>query len=185
MSKILNIVLVEPQIPQNAGNAARTCAATGARLHLVSPMGFEIDDKKLKRAGLDYWHLLDITRYSDIAAFFNAVSNGNLHADDPYPDTSAYDFYYFTTKAPRVYTEPDYANNSYIFFGSETAGLREELLYRNPNQCVRFPMLADARSLNLSNAVAVGAFEVLRQWGFPKLKNYGKLAECYSRDPTD
>jgi tRNA (cytidine/uridine-2'-O-)-methyltransferase len=139
-------------------------------------MGFKIDDKKLKRAGLDYWHLLDISHYDDIAAFFHAVTNGELCINDPAPDTSEYDFYYFTTKARRVYTEPSYANNSYIFFGSETAGLDEALLYRNPEQCVRFPMLADARCLNLSSSVAIGAFEVLRQWGFPKLKNYGKLA---------
>ena len=177
MDNILNIVLVEPQIPQNAGNAARTCAATGARLHLVGPMGFKIDDKKLKRAGLDYWHLLDITHHKNIAAFFNCVSDGLLSADNPYPDTSSFSFYYFTTKARHIYTEPNYANNSYIFFGSETKGLDEGLLYRNPDQCVRFPMLADARSLNVSNAIAVGAFEVLRQWGFPKLKNYGKMAE--------
>ena len=177
LDNILNIVLVEPQIPQNAGNAARTCAATGARLHLVGPMGFEVDDKKLKRAGLDYWHLLDITFYDDIASFFNSVSGGVLSSDDPYPDTSAFDFYYFTTKARHIYTEPSYANNSYIIFGSETKGLDEALLYRNPDQCVRFPMLADARSLNVSNAIAVGTFEVLRQWSFPKLKNFGKMAE--------
>ena len=176
LDNILNIVLVEPQIPQNTGNAARTCAATGARLHLVGPMGFDIDDKKLKRAGLDYWHLLDITFYENIADFFGCVSVGALCANDPYPDTSAFEFYYFTTKARRIYTQPNYADNAFIFFGSETKGLDEELLYRNPGQCVRFPMLADARSLNLSNAVAIGTFEVLRQWGFPKLKNYGKMA---------
>ena len=177
LNNTLNIVLVEPQIPQNAGNAARTCAATGARLHLVGPMGFKIDDKKLKRAGLDYWHLLDITHYKNIAHFFNSVSDGVLCADDPNPDTSGYDFYYFTTKARNIYTDPLYTNNSFLFFGSETKGLDEALLYRNPDQCVRFPMLADARSLNLSNAIAIGTFEVLRQWGFPALKNYGKMAE--------
>ena len=177
MENILNIVLVEPQIPQNTGNVARTCAATGARLHLVGPMGFKVDDKKLKRAGLDYWHLLDISYYENIASFFNIASGGSLSGNDPHPDTSAHNFYYFTTKARRVYTEPSYANNSFIIFGSETKGLDEELLYRNIDQCVRFPMLADARSLNVSTAVAIGAFEVLRQWGFPKLKNYGKLAD--------
>ena len=163
---ILNIVMVEPQIPQNTGNIARTCAATGARLHLVGPMGFKISDAKLKRAGLDYWHLLDVTFYDDIKAFRDSV-----------PDTSACNFYYFTTKAPRVYTEPVYEDGAYLFFGSETKGLDEELLYKNPGQCVRFPMLAGARSLNLSNAVAVGVFEVLRQWGFPDLQNYGKMHE--------
>jgi len=176
----LNIVLIEPQIPQNTGNVARTCAATGARLHLVGPMAFKIDDKKLKRAGLDYWHLLDITFYNDISEFYSKVSNGvlKLSNNDPieYPDTSAHNFHYFTTKAPRIYTEPEYKDNAYIFFGSETKGLDEALLYKNPNQCVRFPMLPDARSMNLSNAVAVGVFEVLRQWAFPNLQNYGKMA---------
>jgi len=140
-------------------------------------MGFDLDDKKLKRAGLDYWHLLDITIYSDIASFFNSITDGALDAVDRAPDTSSYEFYYFTTKARRVYTEPNYADNAYIFFGCETKGLDEALIYRNPDQCVRFPMLAGARSLNLSNSVAVGVFEVLRQWNFPKLQNFGKLAE--------
>ena len=168
----LNIVMVEPQIPQNTGNVARTCSVTGARLHLVGPMGFEIDNAKLKRAGLDYWHMLDITYYDDIAAFFNIVSSGRLSATDYAPDTSDYNFYYFETTGQRVYTEPCYEDNVYIFFGSETKGLSAELLEKNPKQCVRFPMKANtgARSLNLANAVAVGAFEVLRQWGFPELK---------------
>jgi len=181
----LNIVLVEPQIPQNTGNVARTCAATGTRLHLVGPMAFEPDDKKLKRAGLDYWHLLDITYYEDIADFFDKISDGKLCISTDtqdklpgvYPDTSAYEFYYFTTKAPHIYTEPNYKDNAYIIFGSETKGLDEALLFKNPNRCVRFPMLPDARSMNLSNAVAVGVFEVLRQWGFPKLQNHGKMAQ--------
>jgi len=162
--------MVEPQIPQNTGNVARTCAATGARLHLVGPMAFKIDDAKLKRAGLDYWHLLDITYYENLTEFFEKVTDGSVN-------TSAYDFYYFTTKAPSIYTEPAYKDNTYLFFGSETKGLDEALLYQNPNQCVRFPMLPDARSLNLSNAVAVGVFEVLRQWGFPNLQNHGKMAQ--------
>ena len=173
----LNIVLVEPQIPQNTGNIARTCAATGARLHLVGPMAFEIDDKKLKRAGLDYWLLLDISYYSDIAEFFSRVSNGTPGTFGSAPDTSGFEFYYFTTKAPRIYTEPEYKDNAYLFFGSETKGLDEALLYKNPSQCVRFPMRQGARSMNLSNAVAIGVFEVLRQWGFRELQNYGKMAE--------
>ena len=177
----LNIVMVEPQIPQNTGNVARTCAATGARLHLVGPMAFKVDDKKLKRAGLDYWHLLDITYYEDIFEFFRKVSGGKLFNEvglnKKYRCTSEYEFYYFTTKAPNIYTEPVYKDNAYLFFGSETKGLDEALLYENPTQCVRFPMLPDARSLNLSNAVAVGVFEVLRQWGFPELQNHGKMAE--------
>jgi len=158
----LNIVLVEPQIPQNTGNVARTCAATGTRLHLVGPMAFKIDDKKLKRAGLDYWHLLDITYYENIDEFFNKTSG---------------EYFYFTTKAPRKYTEPNYTDNTYLIFGSETKGLEEKLLYKNPERCVRFPMQPDARSLNLSNAVAVGVFEVLRQWDFPELQNHGKMAQ--------
>ena len=160
----LNIVMVEPQIPQNTGNVARTCAATGARLHLVGPMAFKIDDKKLKRAGLDYWHLLDITFYENITDFFSRVSN-STH------------FHYFTTKARHIYTEPNYKDGAYLFFGSETKGLDEALLYKNPDQCVRFPMLPGARSMNLSNAVAIGVFEVLRQWGFPNLQNHGKMAQ--------
>jgi len=171
----LNIVLVEPQIPQNTGNVARTCSVTGSRLHLVGPMGFEIDDNKLKRAGLDYWHMLDITYYDDIAAFWDAAAADAPRSADGAPDTSGYGFYYFSTKARRIYTEPRYPDGAYVFFGSETKGLDEALLRRNVDQCVRFPMLAGARSLNLSNSVAVGVFEVLRQWGFPALRSYGEL----------
>jgi len=173
----LNIVLIEPQIPQNTGNVARTCAVTGSRLHLVGPMGFEIDDRKLNRAGLDYWHMLDISYYSDLDDFFRITAGYDSGADCCPPDTSDRNFFYFTTKAPRVYTEPQYKDGAYIFFGSETKGLPEVLLYRNPSQCIRFPMLPGARSMNLSNAVAVGVFEVLRQWGFPELKNHGKMAD--------
>jgi len=166
----LNIVIVEPQIPQNTGNIARTCAATGSRLHLVGPMAFNIDDKKLKRAGLDYWHLLDITHYENITDFFKKTDEMKI-------DEQNNEFYYFTTKAPFIYTEPKYKNNVYLLFGSETKGLDEKLLYKNPERCVRFPMKHDSRSLNLSNAVAIGTFEVLRQWGFPKLQNHGKMAD--------
>jgi len=159
----LNIVLVEPQIPQNTGNIARTCAATGARLHLVEPMGFRVDDAKLKRAGLDYWHLLDITYYDNIDDFFEKNKNGN--------------FFYFSTKATHIYSEIEYPDNCYLVFGKETAGLPEELLYANPEKCVRLPMINNsaARSLNLSNSVAVGVYEVLRQWKFPDLLCQGKL----------
>ena len=185
----LNIVMVEPQIPQNTGNIARTCAVTGARLHLVGPMGFRINDAKLKRAGLDYWHLLDITYYEDIKEFWGSVMGDDYLKDqradnrdgqsaaNAAPDTSEYNFYYFTTKARRIYTEPHYEDGSYIFFGSETKGLDEALLYKNPEQCVRFPMLTGLRSLNLSNAVAVGVYEVLRQWDFPDLQHFGKMNE--------
>ena len=171
----LNIVMVEPQIPQNTGNIARTCAATGARLHLVGPMAFEIDDKKLKRAGLDYWHFLDITYYKTINEFFHIVSNGNLSQNDKAPDTSEYNFVYFETNSKLIYTEVQYTDDVYIFFGSETKGLDTALLNRNPDQCVHFPMLQGIRSLNVSNAVAIGVFEVLRQWNFPVLENNGKM----------
>ncbi len=161
----LNIVLVEPQIPQNTGNIARTCAATGAKLHLVEPMGFRIDNAKLKRAGLDYWHLLDITYYENLDDFFEKNKNGN--------------FFYFSTKAAKIYSEIEYPDNSYLVFGKETAGLPEELLHDNPERCVRLPMInnSSARSLNLSNSVAVGAYEVLRQWNFPDLLCKGKLTK--------
>ncbi len=159
----LNIVLVEPQIPQNTGNIARTCAATGAKLHLVEPMGFHVDDKKLKRAGLDYWHLLDITYYDDLDDFFEKNKGGN--------------FFYFSTKGRRVHSDMTYPDNSFLVFGREDAGLPEELLKENEPHCVRLPMREEARSLNLSNTVAVGVFEVLRQWGYPKLKNSGQLTK--------
>lgn len=161
----LNIVLVEPVIPQNTGNVARTCAATGARLHLVGPMGFVIDDKKLKRAGLDYWHLLDITYYDSLDDFFKKNEGG--------------EFFYFSTKATQIHSEVSYPDNCFIVFGKETAGLPEELLYNNPDRCVRLPMIKDpsARSLNLSNSVAVGAYEVLRQWNYPDLKVKGQLTK--------
>lgn len=159
----LNIVLVEPEIPQNTGNIARTCAATGARLHIVEPMGFKIDDKKLKRAGLDYWYLLDITYYSNLEDFFEKNKDGN--------------FYFFSTKAQNRYSDISYPDKSYLFFGKETAGLPEELLKANPDRCVRIPMISDARSLNLSNSVAIGVYEVLRQWDFPKLLEEGHLTK--------
>lgn len=162
MNKVLNIVLVEPQIPQNTGNIARTCAATGARLHLVGPMGFRIDDAKLKRAGLDYWHLLDITYYDDTPDFF-AKNTGS--------------FFFFSTKARHIYSQAEYPDNAYLVFGKETAGLPENLLHDNPDSCVRIPMINNsaARSLNLSNSVAVAVYEVLRQWDFPELLCEGKL----------
>ena len=161
---VLNVVLVEPEIPQNTGNVARTCAATGARLHLVGPLGFSVDDRRLKRAGLDYWHLLDITYYESLSDFFGR-NPGN--------------FFYFSTKARRVYTEPAYPDGCYLVFGKETRGLPERLLHDNPDSCVRIPMLSDpaARSLNLSNSVAIGVYEALRQWDFPGLLRSGQLRE--------
>lgn len=158
----LNIVLVEPEIPQNTGNISRTCAATGARLHLVGPLGFSIDDRQLKRAGLDYWRLLDITLYDSLEDFF-ARNSG------PY--------FYFSTKAKHIHSAFTYPDGAYLVFGKETAGLPEELLHAHPESCVRLPMLDDdaARSLNLSNAVAVGAYEVWRQWGYPNMRTAGHL----------
>lgn len=158
----INIVMVEPKIPQNTGNVARTCAATGARLHLVGPLGFKIDDKKLKRAGLDYWHLLDISYYENLNDFFNKNDG---------------EFYYFSTKAPNVYSDIKFPNKCYLFFGKETKGLPETLLYKNQSRVVRIPMINDARSLNLSNSVAIGVYEVLRQWKFPQLLCRGKLRD--------
>lgn len=157
---VLNIVLVEPEIPQNTGNIARTCAATGARLHIVKPMGFSIDDKKLKRSGLDYWHYLDITYYENLDDFFSKVGG---------------EFFYFTTKALNVYSKVEYPDNCYLFFGKETKGLPEELLIKNRERCVRMPMQTGLRSLNLSNTVAIATYEVLRQWDFPELQNFGQL----------
>ena len=158
----LHIVLIQPQIPQNTGNIARTCASTNAVLHLVGPMGFEIDDKKLKRAGLDYWHFLDIRNYKDTQEFFEKNSGP---------------FYYFTTKGRHRYSDVKYPNGAYLVFGREDAGLDEALLYQNEQSCVRLPMQGDARSLNLSNTVAIAAYEVLRQWDFPKLKSQGNLTK--------
>ena len=155
----LNIVLIEPEIPQNTGNISRTCAVTGAKLHLVKPMGFEITDRQLKRAGLDYWDMLSVTYYENTADFFEKNKGGS--------------FYYFSTKARRRYTDIDYPDNAYIVFGKETAGLPEELLRANPDTTVRIPMISDARSLNLSNSVAIAAYEILRQWDFPNLCETG------------
>lgn len=156
----INIVMVEPEIPQNTGNVARTCAATGARLHLVGPMGFTIDDKKLKRAGLDYWEYLDITYYKDINEFFEKNSGP---------------FFFFTTKGRKTHSDTTYPDGAYLLFGKETKGLPEELLLENPESCVRIPMANYIRSLNLSNSVAIAVYEVLRQWDYPELQNFGQL----------
>lgn len=159
----LNIVLMQPQIPQNTGNVARTCAATGARLHLVKPMGFTVDDKKLKRAGLDYWHLLDITYYENTEEFFEKNKDGK--------------FFYLTTKGQKVFTDTEFPENCYIVFGREDAGIPEEILHNNPGTSLRIPMLKEARSLNLSNTVAIVTYEVLRQWGYPDLLCEGQLTK--------
>jgi len=156
----LNLVLVEPQIPQNTGNIARTCAVTGARLHLVGPMGFRLDDTKMKRCGLDYWDLLDVTLYDGLDDFF-AKNEGP--------------FYYFTTKGLLRHSDVSYPDGCYLVFGREDAGLPEELLFRNPETAVRIPMRPTLRSLNLSNSVAIAAYEVLRQWDYPELQWKGSL----------
>lgn len=156
----LNIVLVEPEIPQNTGNIARTCAVTGASLHLVGPMGFTPTDKKLRHAGLDYWPYLDLHSYNSLPDFFQKNS-GN--------------FFFFSTKAQRRHSDMAYPDGCYLFFGKESAGLPEELLFQNPDTCVRIPMLEGFRSLNLANSVAVGVFEVLRQWDYPQLECSGAL----------
>ena len=160
---MLNIVLVAPVIPQNTGNVARTCAATGSVLHLVRPLGFDISDAAVKRAGLDYWHLVDVRVYDDLDELFakNDVRQMRL----------------FSTKAPRSYAEAGYEDGCFLFFGRETTGLPEDFLDAHYESCVRIPMRAEARSLNLSNSVAVGVFEALRQLDFPHLKDYGKMKE--------
>jgi tRNA (cytidine/uridine-2'-O-)-methyltransferase len=151
----LNIVMVEPEIPPNTGNVARLCAAVGADLHLVRPLGFSIDDKHLKRAGLDYWHLLNVFVYENFAEFEQKNPQGER--------------FLATTKAPRSYTSVTYPAGCYLLFGKETRGLGPEILSRYPENQIRLPMRAAARSLNLSNSVAVVTYEVLRQWGFPGL----------------
>ena len=158
----LNIVLVEPEIPQNTGNISRTCAATGARLHLVEPLGFKIDDRQLNRAGLDYWHLLDITDYKSLEDFFSRNQGP---------------FFYFSTKAKQVHSDVAYPEGAYLVFGKETRGLPEELLMENEQTCLRIPMDGRARSLNLSNSVAVALYEALRQHDYEGLLEEGELHE--------
>ena len=159
----INIVLLEPEIPQNTGNIARTCAATGASLHLIEPLGFRIDDAKLKRAGLDYWHQLDITYYKNL--------------DDFYARNPDAQVYYFSTKAPQKYTDIKYPEKVYLMFGKETKGLPEELLRDNKSRCVRIPMRDSLRSLNLSNSAAIAVYEVFRQREFEGLREAGELTK--------
>ena len=160
---MFNIVLVEPEIPQNTGNIARTCAATGSKLHIIKPMGFEIDDKKLKRAGLDYWHLLGVKYYEGLDDFFSQN-----------PDATCY---YASTKAVNRYSDIKYKDGDYIFFGKETKGLPEDLLYKNKNNCIRIPMISEARSLNLSISVAIVIYEALKQNDFLQLQSVGELTK--------
>lgn len=158
---MFHVVLVEPEIPQNAGNIARTCAATGCVLHLIKPLGFEISDKYLKRAGLDYWHLVDVRVHEDLLSFLKEYPSARMRL--------------FTTKARRTYAEADYREGDFLVFGKETKGLDEEFLVSRTDECVRIPMIGEARSLNLSNAVAVAVYEGLRQNDFRGLEQCGNL----------
>ena len=160
---MLNIVLVEPEIPHNTGAVARTCAATGGRLHLIKPLGFDISDKAVKRCGLDYWPLVDLTVYENLDEYFEKNGDQNL--------------FLATTKAPRAYSEVDLSAPSVtLMFGKETAGLPPWLREKYREGCIRIPMIDEARSLNLSNSVAILAYETLRQQGFPGLLGFGGMA---------
>ena len=157
----LNIVLHEPEIPSNTGNIGRTCVATGARLHLIEPLGFKLNEKAIKRAGMDYWQDLDVTRYLDYEDFLKQNPGAKI--------------YYATTKAPQTYVDVAYEEDCYIMFGKESAGIPEEILVKNQSTCVRIPMLGDTRSLNLSNSVAIVLYEALRQHDFAHLNPTGQL----------
>ena len=158
---MLNIVLVEPEIPQNCGNIARTCAATGCRLHLIRPLGFDISEKAVRRAGLDYWNLVEVVDYENLGDFF--AKNPGIR------------MWCLSTQAPRCYAEANFRDGDYLFFGKETKGLPEDFLEAHRDRCVRIPMRQAARSLNLSNAVAITVFEALRQLDFPDLQDHGKM----------
>ena len=158
---MFHIVLVEPEIPQNAGNIARTCAATGTHLHMIRPLGFEVTDKYLKRAGLDYWHLVDISYYDSFQEL-----------KDKYPESR---FFYFTTKGRHRHSDVSFKDGDFLVFGKETKGLPEELLLENEETCLRIPMFSEARSLNLSNSVAIALYEALRQANYQGLLEEGEL----------
>ena len=160
---MLNIVLVEPEIPANTGNIARTCAATGSVLHLIKPLGFDISNKAVKRAGLDYWHLVDVRVYENLEDFFQK--------------TGAEDIWLLSTKAPRSYAEARFSEDCWLLFGKETKGLPEALLAKYREHCLRIPIRQEARSLNLSNSVAVVVFEALRQQMFPHLQEQGIMTD--------
>lgn len=158
---MLNIVLHEPEIPANTGNIGRTCVATGTRLHLIEPLGFRLDEKEIKRAGLDYWKDLDVTVYPSYEDFLTKNPNAII--------------YMATTKAPNVYTEVEYEEDCYIMFGKESAGIPEEILMHNKQKSVRIPMIGDIRSLNLSNSVSIVLYEALRQHNFEGMRREGQL----------
>ena len=177
---MFNIVLVEPEIPQNTGNIVRTAAATGCKVHLVRPLGFDISDRALKRAGLDYWRLADFEVYDSLADFFGRNAAGRVvEADGSFVVTPAAEgetsFYFCSTKAARRYDAPSFREGDFLLFGKETKGLPEELLRKNYENTIRIPMRAEARSLNLSNSVAIVVYEALRQNGFPALAAGGTL----------
>lgn len=157
----LNIVLLEPEIPSNTGNIGRTCVAAGARLHLIEPLGFRLNEKSIRRAGMDYWEHLDVTRYIDYQDFLEKNPGARI--------------YMATTKARRVYTDVKYEDDCYIMFGKESAGIPEEILLQNQERAVRIPMLSDIRSLNLANSVAIVLYEALRQHGFDHMQLEGQL----------
>lgn len=157
----INIVLHEPEIPSNTGNIGRTCVAAGARLHLIEPLGFRLNEKMLRRAGMDYWDKLDVTTYLDYEDFQQRNPGAKI--------------YYATTKARHLYTEVRYEEDCYLMFGKESAGIPEEILLQNPDSCVRIPMLEDIRSLNLANSVAIVLYEALRQNQFLNMQTKGQL----------
>ena len=159
----LNIVLFEPEIPANTGNIGRTCVATGTRLHLIEPLGFRLNEKSIKRAGMDYWEHLDVTRYINFEDFLEKNPGAKI--------------YMATTKGQHVYTEVNYEPDCYIMYGKESAGIPEEILVKNPDTCIRIPMLSEIRSLNLSNSVAVVLYEALRQNNFESMKLEGQLTK--------
>jgi tRNA (cytidine/uridine-2'-O-)-methyltransferase len=159
----LNIVLFEPEIPANTGNIGRTCVATGTRLHLIEPLGFRLNEKSIKRAGMDYWEHLDVTRYINFEEFLEKNPGAKI--------------YMATTKGQHVYTEVKYEPDCYIMFGKESAGIPEEILVKHPDNCIRIPMLSEIRSLNLSNSVAVVLYEALRQNHFESMKLEGQLTK--------
>ena len=157
----LNIVLFEPEIPANTGNIGRTCVATGTRLHLIEPLGFSLSEKAIKRAGMDYWDQLDVTRYVNYEEFLEKNSNAKI--------------YMATTKGKHVYSDVSYEPDCYIMFGKESAGIPEEILVEHPEECIRIPMIGETRSLNLSNSVAIVLYEALRQNQFDHMKLEGEL----------
>lgn len=157
----LNIVLYEPEIPANTGNIGRTCVATGTRLHLIEPLGFSLSEKAIKRAGMDYWSELDVTRYVNYEEFLEKNPGAKI--------------YMATTKGKHVYSEVSYESDCYIMFGKESAGIPEEILVEHPEECVRIPMIGETRSLNLSNSVAIVLYEALRQNQFDHMKLEGEL----------